>query len=260
MRRVRTIAVSVLFLVSALSLSYEKARATGVYEDAVAQAGFLTARHNSAVRSRLIVVDAETTEGSLIVLDVDFAIRGFLLLEFEQPFVTAAVDGREIESDMGDLRVKARFRLFGRPGKQLSLLFDIGMGTGSADVFPFSSGSLETAGAIGWVDTIGVFQYWAMAGAQSVRRRPDNIESEFGVVDFARANAGIAVAARDFSLRLGTSVLRFSESTVRDIYFGEVTWDYREYFRFFGATQVEAGRSDERISNASAHIGMSVYF
>ena len=260
MPRVWTIAVAVALLTSALPTGYGKARATGIYEDAVAQAGFLYARQTGAVRSRLIVVDAETTKGSLVVMAADFAIGGFLLLELEQPFITATVDGREIESDFGDLRIKARFRLFGRPGRQLSLIADIGMGTGSDRVFPFSSQSLETAGAIAWVDTLDILHWWAMVGGQTVRRRPEGLEEQATVVDFGRVNAGIAVPLGDFSLRLGGSVLRFSESTVRDLYFGELTWDYREVFRFFAAAQIEGGRSDDRASNSSAHVGLNVYF
>ena len=99
-----------------------------------------------------------------------------------------------------------------------------------------------------------------MAGGETIRRRPEGLEEQATVVDFARINGGIAIPLGDFSLRLGGSVLRFSESTVRDLYFGELTWDYRDIFRFSTAAQIEGGRSDDRLSNASAVVGLSVYF
>jgi len=259
MPRVRTIAVTLILLSGVLNTSPEKARATGLFADAVADAGFLCARNESAARARLIVVEAERTDGSLVVFNASFMVRRFLLLDLEQPFVTASVGGESVESDFGDTRIRARFRLFGRSGKQLSLLFNVGTGTGSSSVFPFSSESLEVAASIGWVDSLGAFSYWGLVGAETVRRRPAELDGDPEIADFSRVNVGAAWQIRAFSLRAGVSVLRFSQTTVRDLAFGELAWDYRTHFRFYSALQIEGGRSDERISNGSIHLGMSVF-
>jgi len=237
-----------------------EARSTGIYEDAVGRAGFLYAPFRSSAQARIAVTDAEETSASMVVIAADFVVTHWFLLEVEQPFVTASIGQEVIESDFGDLRFRGHFRLMGREHSRLTLSWELGTGTGSTRIFPYATQALEFVVGVAWVDTLQILEYWAEVGYEQVNRRPDDLIIERVLLDFGRVSAGLAVPIGPVGLRLGTSILLFEDGENRDHYFAQLTFDRRPHFRFFGAAQIEGGRREDRVADATASVGMIVYF
>jgi len=237
-----------------------EARSTGIFEDAVGRAGFLYAPFRSSAQARLAVTDAENTSASTVVLAADFVVTHWFLLEVEQPFITASIGQDVIESDFGDLRLRGHFRLLGRERSRLTLSWELGTGTGSTRVFPYATQALEFVASVVWVDTLQVLEYWAEVGYEQINRRPDDLIIERVLLDFGRVSAGLAFPMGPVGLRLGTSILIFGDGQNRDHYFAQLTFNRRPHFRFFGAAQIEGGSREDRVTDATASVGMIVYF
>ena len=237
-----------------------EARSTGIYEDAVGRAGFLTAPFRSSAQSRIVVTDARETSASSVVMAVDFVVTHWFLFELEQPFITASIEHDVIESGFGDLRLRGHFRLKGFEHSRLTLSWELGTGTGTEKVFPYATQALEFVASVVWVDTLKVLEYWAEVGYEQINRRPDDLIIERLLLDFGRISAGLAIPMGPVGLRLGTSLLFFDGGENRDQYFAQLTFDRRPHFRFFGAAQIEGGSREDRIADSTASVGMIVYF
>lgn len=242
-----------------LAAAMGRARATGVFEDAAADAGFLCAAHRPAVQARMTVTESEVSDASLYVLTAVFPVNSWFLLGLELPFVTAATD-REIESGFGDLRFRGRMSLLRRPRRQLAFVWGVGTGSGTRRIFPYSSQALELSAAVAWSDTLEVVRYWVSAGGETVERAPDDLVERKILVEFGRVTAGTGIPFGSLGLNLGLSALFFRGGTFRDHYFAELTWDHRDIFRFFATAEMEGGRRSERVLNSAASVGMIVSF
>lgn len=237
-----------------------EARSTGIFEDAVGRAGFLSSPWQPSIRARINVTDSDSTTASTVVFAANFRVTSWFLLQVEQPYITAQLDQEVIESGFGDLRLRGQFRLWHREHRRLAMEWELGTGTGTTRVFPYATQSLEFVAGLVWVDTLRVVEYWAEVAYETVNRRPDDIIIERVLIDFSRLSAGLALPAGPVGLRLGSSFLFFQEGRTREVYFAQLTWDHRPHFRFFGSAQLEGGSSEDRVTDATAGVGMIVYF
>ena len=236
-----------------------EARSTGIFEDAVGRAGFIYAPFNASAQSRITVTDSDSTTASTVVFALDFVVAHWFLLEVEQPYITAAIGQNEIESGFGDLRLRGHFRLWSKEHSRLTLSWELGTGTGTTKVIPYATQALEFVAGVAWVDTLNVLEYWGEIGYEYINRRPDDIIVERVLANFGRFSAGVAIPMGPLGLRLGTSIL-FNDDRTRDHYFAQLTFDRRPHFRFFGAAQIEGGKKEDRVADATASVGMVVYF
>jgi len=258
MQRLAAILFLVLFVASDAICG--KARAIGIYEDAAEAAGFLSSVPQGAVQGRLVITDAQGTEASIFLMSATFLVNEWFLLQLELPHVTTSLDGRELESTLGDLRFRGRFDVATRMSRTFRLTWEVGTGSGTGRVFPYSSQAVEFAGAVALTDTLEVFEYWASAGGATFQRVPAGLAEQEEIVNFWRFTGGVAVPFGTLGLRLGTSVLVFRGGGSRDHYFARLTWDHDRLIRLFATAQIEGGASDQRVTDTSADVGMTVYF
>lgn len=249
----------ILSAIIAVAFSTE-ARSTGIYEDAVGRAGFISSPWRPSVRARINVTDSDSTTASTVVFAANMKVTSWFLLQVEQPYITASLGQQVIESGFGDLRFRGQFRLWHGGHRRLAMEWELGTGTGTTKVFPYATQSLELVAGVAWVDTLEVLEYWAEAAYEKVNRRPDDIIIQRVLVDFSRFAAGVGLPMGPVGLRVGSSFLLFRGGSTREVFFAQLTWDHRPHFRFFGSAQVEGGKSENRVSDATAGVGMIVYF
>jgi len=260
MRHARAIGIC-LTLAATLTGVVREARAVGVYEDAAGYAGFVVAPHRTSVLARFIRTNADSAAASMVVFVGRFAPRPGFVLDLELPFLTTRVEGAEIESGFGDLRVRLRQDLWAGRSARISLSGDIGTGTGTGRVFPYASESLEFGVALAAVDTLDLLHWWAVAGVTIVGREPAEFEALGLLDDYIRTGAGLMIpfGAR-VGLRMGLSVLVFENRETRDAYFLRAHWDYSSAVRIMAGAQIEATSDDRGNTGASAEAGFVVYF
>ncbi len=249
-----------LVLAAFFGMGAFSARAAGVFEDVVAEAGFFYAPQRNAVTARLTATDAPLVRASVVVMGARFALSPRVLFEIEQPFVTASSDADGLATGFGDLRLRLRASLAHVPGRNLSLVLGVGTGSGTTDVFPYASQALELGAALAWSDTLAAMEYWAAAGGVLVRRAAGGLPPERRHAGFARVSAGIAVPIGRAALRLGGTYLSFEGGFGREVYFAEAAWDALERFRFALAGSLEGGKDAVRVTDAALTLRMTVSF
>jgi hypothetical protein len=250
-----TIAASLTFLPS------NPARAIGVYEDAVGHAGFLLAPHQPSLRSAFIRTAADDArEASMFVAAGAYPVRHNLLIQIEQPYI-AIIGEPDIESGFGDTHVRARLRLYGGDGRALQMLGGLRIGSGSTIYYPYSSQSYDMELGFGYVDSLGTVTVWGLASGVAVKREPEGLPEASRHQNFARGNAGVAVALGSrLVARAGASALLFRSGSLRDIYFGQVEYRHSRGIALRASIHAEAGDEQERISDLAVTASILSFF
>jgi hypothetical protein len=256
----RVLSVIVLALIVWLPACHPReARAIGVYEDAVGQAGFLFAPQRGGVRGAVIRTNDSDLDASIFSLAVNYSLRQNLLLQLEQPYVTL-IDPADIESGFGDLHARARLRLVGGDGRALHAIGGLRLGTGTRRLFPYSSQSFDLELALGYVDSLDVLHVWASAGGGFVERLPDALSDPPRHADFSRLGGGFAFPfGSAIYLRLGACGLLYRGGGAREIYFSQLQYRRSNSIELRAAVHAEAGESVERVSDLALTVSILAF-
>jgi hypothetical protein len=237
-----------------------EARAIGVYEDAVGQAGFLFAPHRGAIRAAAIRTNDSDLDASMFSVAASYPLRPNLLLQLEQPYITV-IDPSDIESGFGDLHARARLHLLGGGGRVLHAIGGLRLGTGTRRLFPYASQSFDMELALGYVDTLDVLHIWAMAGGGVVKRLPNALSDPPLHEDFARMGGGLAFPfGSAFHLRLGISGVLFRSGGARELYFSQLQYRHSSSLELRASAHAEAGESVERVSDLALTLSVLAFF
>jgi len=236
-----------------------KAGAAGIYEDAPAESAFLLSPEQITVRGTLEATSGGA-EGSVYRLLAAFPVRRAFFISIDQPFV-ALTDSSGIETGLGDLRLRARARLWGGGGRTICLLGYLSAGTGNSRFFPFSSQTIDLNTSAGYADSLGTLTVWAIAGYTWVSNYPDREDVVAAVTDYLRVSAGASLALGSRTgVGVGALILSYANDARRDLLFATGSYRWTDALGLFADVQVETGPVGERVNDWGAIGGVSVGF
>lgn len=255
-----------------LSFLPSSALAMGPYIDAARVSGFIRAPQSSAAVGLINHSEAEDQSASYFWLAGDIPIKTKFLLQLEIPYIDLAFED-ELRDGFGDVRLRAKSRAWSWPGASIYLLGGISFGSGTADLFPYSTQSTDWEVGAALVDTLGAWDesgnpkplsslsFWVNVSVVYVTRLSDRLKSPDLHENYATLGGGLAYPlSRRFSVEVGGLGLRFRSGVTREIYYAQLTLRSLRSTQLFTTAQGERAAREERASDYSAVIGMSVRF
>lgn len=245
----------------ALALTTIRADAAGVYENAATESALLVAPQRIFVRATVEIGESPGMDATLYRVLGAFPARSWFLSWIEMPFVSVA-DADGIESGPGDLLVRARARIWHADGRALSLLATLGTGSGNRRYFPYSSQTLDICTSIGFVDSVGAVQPFAIVGYEWVNR----VDEARYTPDTQPANNSRVTGGADLDLgaksdlRGGLMFYWYSTGATRSLAFAGGSYDWTPTFRLGAEGQVEFGPESQRVGDWSLTAGLTVLF
>lgn len=236
------------------------AHASGVYEDTAAEAAFLLAPHQNSLSSRIVRTNGDSKDASIFVLSGAYPLRSYLLVDFEQTYVTVSAPGN-IKRGFGDLRLRARARLFHREGRALRLTSAFRTGSGSVRLFPYASQSMDLELGLSYTDTLEAIHFWGVFGGAMVKREPEQLVEAKKHENFGRLCAGITLPMTSgMGVNVGMTALLFRSGGGREIYMASLEYAFSESTRLVLAVHAEAGKREERISDLALSAGIRIFY
>ena len=245
----------------ALAVLPIRADAAGVYENAATESALLVAPQRITVRGTVEIGSSPDVDATMYRILAAFPARSWFLFWVEMPFVSVA-DSAGIESGPGDFIARARARVWGSHGHALSLLATVATGTGNRRFFPYSSQTLDMCTSVGFVDSVGALQPFAIVGYEWVHRVDETRYTD----DTAPANQFRITAGSDLELgakgdlRGGALLLWYSTGAERSLLFAGGSYDWTPMFRLLAEGQIEVGPEPQRVGDWSVTAGLTVLF
>lgn len=243
-----------------LSLLCGAVYAAGVYEDTAGETAFLYAPQKRAFFPRIVRTNENEKDASIFVLSSSFPLRPYLLVDLEQPFIALSSPG-EIKNGFGDLKLRARARLYNRGGRAFRLTGSFRTGSGTRSLFPYSSQSADVGVGLSYVDTLETFNVWGAVGGVVVKRKPPNLLPPDVHDNYGQASAGLTLPVTpDLVLSAGLTVLLFRGGASREIYLCSVAAGLSKATSLIVAVHAEAGKREERVSDLAVTGGVRVFY
>lgn len=236
------------------------AYAVGVYQDAADHAAFLIVPHKRAISSNITRTNDNDEDASVFTIAASYPLRSYLLVSLEQTYITLS-RSTDIRNGFGDLRLRARARLFNRGGRAVRLAGIFRTGSGTRRLFPYSSQSVDLGLGLSYVDTLETVHVWGELGGALVYRAPENLIDADVHEDFGHVSAGtILPVTAKLNLSVGFTALVFRSGGARELYYSSVEYGHSDATRFIFAVHAEAGKEEERISDLSLSAGIRIFY
>jgi hypothetical protein len=234
--------------------------AAGVFVDVAGELAFLTAPQRRAMTGRLVRSNGSESDASIYILDARFPLRSYALVELDLPFVVTAQESG-LEYGLGDLSLRARARVFQAPKRVLHLLCTFRTGTGTSQVFPYASQSNDLDFAIGYVDTLELFNLWASMGGAYVGRAPESQPEDELHGHFGHVGVGIGIRATT-GLIVGFSLTAafFEGGRSRELYLSTLDYQSSQWLALTFSAHAESGKPEERVSDSAVAAGIRVFY
>jgi hypothetical protein len=248
------------------------APAVGPYVDAARISAFVRAPQRPAVIGLVNHSEAAYHGASYFWLAGDIPIKSKFLLQLEIPYIDLAYD-EELRDGFGDIRLRAKSRAWTWTGAAVFLLGGIGFGSGTADLFPYSTQSTDWEVGVAFVDTLGArddnglptpltsLTFWVSTSAVYVTRLPERLKDTDLHDNYATLSGGLVYPlSRWFDIEAGGLGLRNRSGVTREIYYSQLMYHHTRATMLFATVQGERADWRERASEYSVVIGMSVNF
>jgi hypothetical protein len=234
--------------------------AAGVFVDVAGELAFLTAPQRRALSGRLVRSNGTETDAAIYVLDARFPLRSHALIELDLPYVVTTEESK-LEYGLGDLSLRARARLYQSPKRILHVLCTFRTGSGSSRVFPYASQSNDLDFAIGYVDTLELFDLWASMGGAYVGRAPENQPEDERHGHFGHVGAGIGIRATSgLTVGLTMTAAFFEGGRSRELYLGTLDYRRSQWMTLTFSAHAESGKREERVSDSAVAAGIRVFY
>ncbi len=250
----------------------QAAFAVGGFEDVGRISGFLRAPQGAALMGSITRADAQGSGVSIFSLAGYIPVRTSVLLQPELPYMTLARED-EVADGFGDIRLRAKARVWSGNRKALFLVSSFRFGSGTAQLFPYSTASNDIEFGGGFVDSLGThndkgvmeplrsLSYWVRTTAVYVIRLNDRLEQADLHGDYATLGGGVvAPLSRRFGLEIGAMGFFFKSGAVRELYFTEIGAVLSPSMSLFVTLQGERGDWRDRAVDASAGVGLKVHY
>jgi hypothetical protein len=245
----------------ALLLATNRADAAGVYENAATESALLVSPQQVTARATVEIGHSPGMEANLFRVLGTFPARSWFLFWVEMPFVSVS-DDDGIESGPGDLLLRARAKVRHGDGWGLSLLATVGTGTGNRRFFPYSSQTFDACTSVGYVDSIGAVQPFAIVGYEWVSR----VDEDRYTTDTAPASHARLTAGADFdagpSLHARGGVMQhwYADGPTRTLAFAGARYQWTQMVAPVVEAQAELGKESQRVGDWSLTAGIEVHF
>jgi hypothetical protein len=236
------------------------ASSSGIFEDQARLSYFLRAPLQGALDGRASRTHAVDHDAAVFAWTASYSLRERFLLQGELSYITF-VGSDEIEGDFGDFIFRFRARLF--PQTKPSFLF-VGTwraGTGTAELFPYSTGSTDFEFGLAVVDTLSAFTWWARGTAVYITRASDALKVDDEHVNYATVAAGaIVLLGKRLNLEGGVTAYIQKSGGLRPVYFADIDYQVTPATAFYGSAQAEGGDRDDRANDLALGVGIRVFF
>ncbi|MEJ2721842.1 MAG: hypothetical protein P8181_11990, partial [bacterium] len=130
------------------------ASAVGPYVDAARLSAFVRASQKPAAAGLINHSEAEGHGASYFWLAGDVPVGSKSFIRLEIPYIDLAYDD-DIRDGFGDIHLRAKVRVWAQNGAAVFLRGGINFGSGTADLFPYSTQSTDFEAGAAVVDTLG---------------------------------------------------------------------------------------------------------
>ncbi len=208
----------------------------------------------------MIQTDENGTDASLFILHAAYPLKSNVYIQAEQPYITVSTK-RGIKNGFGDFRLSARAYLFSRSRASISFLSILRSGSGSRDVFPYASGSIDVEMGAAVVDTLSAFTLWGAVTTTVVWLAPKRYDQAAAHGNHTTITLGVLFPIRTrVDLEFIGSGYLFNSGATREIYSIQASYQPSSFVKFFGSVHMEGGKDDERVSDFAAAAGARIFY
>jgi hypothetical protein len=263
---------SIILAAGFLSFAASPVRSVGPFVDVSRESAFIRAPLVRGLAGSITRADLQGDGASFFTLEAQIRVRSVFLIQPEVSYISIARDD-EVDDGFGDTILRAKARVWTGPRKCLSIISSLRLGSGSASLFPYSTGSIDVEAGLAFVDSIGSsgdghaleplrsLSYWAVVSGVYVMRLDDTLEEDELHSPYGASGGGILAAlTRRIELEAGGVCLFFETGAVREVFFSTVTAALSPAMDFYLTVQGEGGDWRERATDASATLGLSVRY
>jgi hypothetical protein len=236
------------------------AGAIGAYEDLARFSAFLRAPLQSSLDGRVTRADAESEDAAIFYVGSHLPVRTRYLIQLEISYASI-VRGGEIDNGFGDFRIRGKTTVWGGNTWAIPVYAGLRAGSGSNEVFPYGTKSVDWELGIALVDTVGSVSWWADVGGVLVTQLPDHLEGTDLHETFVQAVGGLAIGFKQrYSWQVGAGGMLYKSGARRGIVFTELDLRYNPSFDFLGFIQAETGPDNDRVNDLAGGVGFVVFY
>jgi hypothetical protein len=249
-----------LVALAMLVVSAKPAISSGPYEDFGRFSSFLVAPQLQTLDGRFTRADAPDNDALIITLSGRIPYRSFLLVQPELSYVSMTTGGETLNT-AGDLKVRARLRMWKKGGAGLYFVPGVRTGSGSADAFPYSTASIDIDAGLAFVDTLTDVAWWLSTTAVYATRVDDALKDSNLYGNYATASFGAMLPPTErILLMAGVTAVLPQHETAREVYFLDGEFEYSPSMTYYVSLQAEAGSRANRAINFAVGGGVRLTF
>lgn len=254
------LAVGLAALGVLVTVSAKPAMSSGPYEDFGRFFSFLVAPQTQGLDGRFARADAPTNEALIITANGRIPYRSFLLVQPELSYISITAGGHTLNT-AGDLRVRARARLWGGGSAVVYLVPGLRAGTGSSDAFPYSTATIDIEASVAVLDTLTTVAWWVSATGVYPSRVDDALKDANLYGNYATVSLGVMLPPTERMLLLaGLTVVVPQHETAREVYTLDAEVTYSPATTYYLSLQAEAGNRENRAIDFVVGAGVRVTF
>lgn len=244
-----------------ISVTAKPARSSGVYEEFGRFFTFVLAPQAYSIDGHVALTGAPDNEASVFTLSTNAPHQSWILVQPEISYVSKTTP-TEVFNSAGDAMVRVRVRLWHAPSVAVHVLPAVRLGTGTAELFPYSTASIDIELGLAVVDTIGSRAgWWASGSAIYPTRVQDQIKEGHLYGNWATGGLGvILMPGSRWLFKGGGMALYPAGHRTRQIYFADLDFSYSAHTTWYLTSLVEGGTRDNRAVDYSAGFGIRVTF
>jgi len=261
--------MGVVLVAGLLSLCPALSLAIGPYEDVSGYSAFLRASRQPGLSGAITRADSPGATASFLTIAGSFPIRSAWLMQLETSLVSLQRDGPVLEK-FADILLRLKGSVWKGEGRSLVLVPSVRLETGSADLFPYATGSTAIGMSLAFVDSVGAFRpraragsfaWWLSVGGDYFVRSDDLLDDSKLLGNRASAGAAVSIGlAPSLTLEAGGMGFAFQRGKPRAVCYGRLNTFVSASSTLHAVFQAEAGERQDRAIDASAQLGLTVLY
>jgi hypothetical protein len=244
----------------------------GPFKDVSRTSAYLRAPRHGGLTGSITRANSQGEGASFFWLAGQVPLRSNFLIQVDGLYASVG-RGDDIEDGFGDVTVSARARVWKGSGKKFLLNGAVRLGSGTINLFPYSTASTDIEVGAAFIDSVGArsgtgrleplksISWWVNLTGAYIVRLNDNLEESGLHEDHVDFGGGIIYPlTHRIEVEAGAMGLFFKSGAVRQIYYGQFLGRFSPSIDLFVTAQAERGDWRDRAVDASVAIGLKVIF
>lgn len=213
------------------------------------------------MESQAVRADAPSHDASLYTLGVQVPLKSRLLLRGELSYVSLTAPN-DSEDGFSDARLRVRTQVATGNQRALFLVGAFRAGSGSAELFPYSTASVDVEGGVAAIDTLSsTTALWIYAAGTHPTRVRDKLKQADLYPSFMTVAGGVVFSPLErLDVEGGVLAYLFRGDTPRELYFVDADLRYSDATAFYVSFQAEGGDESRRAVDFAAVVGIRIHY